>query len=123
MNYISQYLEEGMQIFRLLDQTAVERMLDLLLDVRRQKGRIFFLGVGGGAGHASHAVNDFRKIAGIECYAPTDNARNLPPALTMTAGILRIATGCREAGCATRMRCLSSRSAEGTPSGISARIW
>jgi D-sedoheptulose 7-phosphate isomerase len=77
MNYISQYLEEGMQIFRSLDQTAVERMLDLLLDVRRQKGRIFFLGVGGGAGHASHAVNDFGKIAGIECYAPTDNVSEL----------------------------------------------
>ena len=77
MNYISQYLEEGMKIFRLLDQAAVERMLDLLLDVRRQKGRIFFLGVGGGAGHASHAVNDFRKIAGIECYAPTDNVSEL----------------------------------------------
>jgi D-sedoheptulose 7-phosphate isomerase len=77
MNYISQYLEEGIQILRLIDQKAVEGMLDRLLDVRRQKGRIFFLGVGGGAGHASHAVNDFRKIAGIECYAPTDNVSEL----------------------------------------------
>jgi D-sedoheptulose 7-phosphate isomerase len=77
MNYISQYVEESIQIFRLIDQKAVERMLDLLLDVRRQRGRIFFLGVGGGAGHASHAVNDFRKIAGIECYAPTDNVSEL----------------------------------------------
>lgn len=77
MNYISQYLEENIQILHLIDHQAVERMLDLLLDVRRQKGRIFFLGVGGGAGHASHAVNDFRKIAGIECYAPTDNVSEL----------------------------------------------
>src|ERR1700680_1295380 len=77
MNYISQYLEEGIQVFRLLDQKAIERTLNLLLDVPRQKGRIFFLGVGGGAGHASHAVNDFRKIAGIECYAPTDNVSEL----------------------------------------------
>jgi len=77
MNYISQYFEESIQIFRLIDQNAVEQMLDLVLEVRRQKGRIFFLGVGGGAGHASHAVNDFRKIAGIECYAPTDNVSEL----------------------------------------------
>ncbi|HWY57336.1 MAG TPA: SIS domain-containing protein [Terriglobales bacterium] len=77
MNYISQYLEESIQIVRLMDEKAVERMLDLLLEVRRQKGRIFFLGVGGGAGHASHAVNDFRKIARIECYAPTDNVSEL----------------------------------------------
>jgi D-sedoheptulose 7-phosphate isomerase len=77
MNYISQYLEEAIQIFRLIDQKSIERMLDLLFEVRRQKGRVFFLGVGGGAGHASHAVNDFRKIAGIECYAPTDNVSEL----------------------------------------------
>src|SRR6201999_3409202 len=55
----------------------MDRMIDLLLEVRAGKGRVFFLGVGGGAGHASHAVNDFRKIAGIECYAPTDNVSEL----------------------------------------------
>lgn len=77
MNYTSQYFEEAIQIFRLIDQESIESMLDLLFEVRRQKGRIFFLGVGGGAGHASHAVNDFRKIAGIECYAPTDNVSEL----------------------------------------------
>src|ERR1700680_4052208 len=77
MNYISQYLEEGIQVFRLLDQKAIERTLNLLLDVPRQKGRIFFLGVGGNAANCSHAVNDFRKIAGIECYAPTDNVAEL----------------------------------------------
>jgi D-sedoheptulose 7-phosphate isomerase len=77
MNYTSQYLQEAIEISRLIDQKSIERMLDLLFEVRRQKGRIFFLGVGGGAGHASHAVNDFRKIAGIECYAPTDNVSEL----------------------------------------------
>jgi D-sedoheptulose 7-phosphate isomerase len=66
-----------MQILRQLDQQSIESVLDLLLQVRREEGRIFFLGVGGGAGHASHAVNDFRKIAAIEAYAPTDNVSEL----------------------------------------------
>ncbi|MCU1297135.1 MAG: hypothetical protein JWO91_1413 [Acidobacteriaceae bacterium] len=77
MRCIAEYFEEATQIIRMLDHSQIERILELLLDVRRQKGRIFFLGVGGGAGHASHAVNDFRKIAGIECYAPTDNVSEL----------------------------------------------
>jgi D-sedoheptulose 7-phosphate isomerase len=77
MNYIRQYVDEAGEILRLLDQDHIEQLLDLLLQVRRREGRIFFLGVGGGAGHASHAVNDFRKIAGIEAYAPTDNVSEL----------------------------------------------
>lgn len=77
MDYISQYLEEVAVIVSLIDHDSVERMLNVLVDVQRHEGRIFFLGVGGGAGHASHAVNDFRKIAGIECYAPTDNVSEL----------------------------------------------
>jgi D-sedoheptulose 7-phosphate isomerase len=77
LNYTSQYFEESIQILRLLDQETVERAVELLLKVRQESGRIFFLGVGGGAGHASHAVNDFRKIAGIESYAPTDNVSEL----------------------------------------------
>src|SRR5258708_30726313 len=77
MNYISQYIDEAIQIVHQLDHAQVERILEVLLEVRRQKGRVFFLGVGGGAGHASHAVNDFRKIAGIECYTPTDNVSEL----------------------------------------------
>src|SRR5205814_5403540 len=77
MNYACQYFEEAIRILRQLDQEKIEQMLDLLLEVRHRGGRIFFLGVGGGAGHASHAVNDFRKIAGIESYAPTDNASEL----------------------------------------------
>jgi D-sedoheptulose 7-phosphate isomerase len=77
MNYTSQYFEEAIRILRQLDRDKIEQMLDLLLQVRHRGGRIFFLGVGGGAGHASHAVNDFRKIAGIESYTPTDNASEL----------------------------------------------
>lgn len=77
MNYTAQYFEEAIQVLRQIDQDTIERSLDLLLQVREQGGRIFFLGVGGGAGHASHAVNDFRKIAGIESYAPTDNVSEL----------------------------------------------
>src|SRR5450631_1413332 len=77
MNYTSQYFEECIQILRQIDQPMIERTVGLLLQVREEGGRIFFLGVGGGAGHASHAVNDFRKIAGIEAYTPTDNVSEL----------------------------------------------
>ncbi len=77
MNYTCQYFEEAIRILQQLDQHKIEQMLDLLLEVRQRGGRVFFLGVGGGAGHASHAVNDFRKIASIESYTPTDNASEL----------------------------------------------
>src|SRR5260370_19699471 len=77
MNYTAQYLRESIQITQQLDTQAIERLLGLLVQVRTECGRIFFLGVGGGGGHASHAVNDFRKIAGVECYAPTDNVSEL----------------------------------------------
>lgn len=71
------YLSEVSRIASLLDHSAIERMVALLVETRDQRGRVFFLGVGGGAAHASHAVTDFRKIAGIESYAPTDNAAEL----------------------------------------------
>jgi D-sedoheptulose 7-phosphate isomerase len=77
MPYTLKYIEESIQILRQLDHTTIDRVLAHLVDVRTRGGRVFFLGVGGGAGHASHAVNDFRKIAGIECYAPTDNVSEL----------------------------------------------
>ena len=77
MDYTAQYLDEAMQILQQLDQAAIEQMVDLLAATRQKKGRLFFLGVGGGAGHASHAVNDFRKIAEIEAYTPTDNVSEL----------------------------------------------
>jgi D-sedoheptulose 7-phosphate isomerase len=76
-DYTAAYLAEVRELAAQLDPAVIDRMLDLLLDIRTQGGRLFFLGVGGGAGHASHAVNDFRKIARIECYAPTDNVSEL----------------------------------------------
>jgi D-sedoheptulose 7-phosphate isomerase len=75
--YVKTYLEELHRIAEGLDTAALERMIDELVDLRRRDGRLFFLGVGGGAGNAAHAVNDFRKIAGIESYAPTDNVSEL----------------------------------------------
>ena len=77
MNYIRRYLDEVQEIAALIDCESIERVIELLCETRRREGRVFFLGVGGGAGHASHAVNDFRKIAGIECYAPSDNVSEL----------------------------------------------
>jgi D-sedoheptulose 7-phosphate isomerase len=77
MSYTAQYFEEATKILSLLDQSAVERTADLLLELRDRPGRLFLLGVGGGAGHASHAVCDFRKIAQIEAYAPSDNVSEL----------------------------------------------
>lgn len=77
MSYTADYLAEATQIISQLDVAAIEKMLSLLVALRERQGRLFFLGVGGGAGHASHAVNDFRKIAGIEAYTPTDNVSEL----------------------------------------------
>ncbi len=77
MSYTAQYFEEATKILSLLDQSAVEHTADLLLELRERSGRLFLLGVGGGAGHASHAVCDFRKIAQIEAYAPSDNVSEL----------------------------------------------
>ncbi|MGD0354787.1 MAG: SIS domain-containing protein [Dehalococcoidia bacterium] len=76
-DYIDKYVSEVTEITKLIDKTAVRNMVDIILEVKKSNGRIFMLGVGGGAGNASHAVNDFRKIAGIESYAPTDNVSEL----------------------------------------------
>ena len=77
MSYTAQYLNEVVQIAKLLHQADIDKMIDMLVNIRDKAGRIFFLGVGGGAANACHAVNDFRKISGIECYAPTDNVSEL----------------------------------------------
>ncbi len=77
MSYAKQHLTEAIEIINKLDVNAVEKMADLLADVKEAGGRIFFLGVGGSAGNCGHAVNDFRKIVGIESYAPTDNVSEL----------------------------------------------
>jgi D-sedoheptulose 7-phosphate isomerase len=77
MSYVDLYLQEVHRITSGLDKEAIERMLEQLVALRNEGGRLFFLGLGGGAGNATHAVNDFRKIAGIESYAPTDNVSEL----------------------------------------------
>lgn len=77
MNFINQFITEANQILADLDKTQIEKAVDLLVQVRANEGRLFILGVGGSAANASHAVNDFRKIVGIEAYAPTDNVSEL----------------------------------------------
>lgn len=77
MTFTEQYLSEATQIIAQLDRAAIERMVALLAETRARGGRLFVLGVGGSAANASHAVNDFRKIVGIEAYAPTDNVSEL----------------------------------------------
>ena len=77
MNYAQHHLDEASRILSQLDVAVIERMAILLADLRARGGRLFFLGVGGGASNCSHAVNDFRKLAGIEAYAPTDNVSEL----------------------------------------------
>jgi D-sedoheptulose 7-phosphate isomerase len=77
MSYARQHLAEAARIIATIDADAIERMADALAEVRSRGGRLFFLGVGGSAGNCSHAVNDFRKLAGFEAYAPTDNVSEL----------------------------------------------
>lgn len=77
MSYVDVYIDELYRVIRGMDKAAIEKMVQLLVDLRGTNGRLFFLGVGGGAGNAGHAVNDFRKICGIESYAPTDNVSEL----------------------------------------------
>ncbi|MDR3425659.1 MAG: SIS domain-containing protein [Alphaproteobacteria bacterium] len=75
--YTRIFLQEAALIIGKIDQEQVDRMISILAKAREEGGRLFILGVGGSAGNASHAVNDFRKIAGIEAYAPTDNVSEL----------------------------------------------
>jgi len=77
MTYAKQHLAEAVSIINQIEIQAVEKVADLLAELKLQAGRLFFLGVGGSAGNCSHAVNDFRKIVGIEYYAPTDNVSEL----------------------------------------------
>ena len=77
MDHIDRYLDEVCEIAARIDRAAVDWMIELLAEVRADGGRLFLLGVGGSAGNASHAVNDFRKIAAMEAYTPTDNVSEL----------------------------------------------
>ena len=85
MTFTQQFLDEAGQILKKIDTQAVDRLVALLATTRAAGGRLFILGVGGSAGNASHAVNDFRKIVGIEAYAPTD----FPPPRPGTASFDR----------------------------------
>jgi D-sedoheptulose 7-phosphate isomerase len=77
MSYTEQYLDEVKQIADRIDTAGIEKIIQVLQTVRKDKGRLFFIGVGGSAGNASHAVNDFRKLAGFEAYSPVDNVSEL----------------------------------------------
>jgi D-sedoheptulose 7-phosphate isomerase len=77
MSYSKEHLDESIEITKAIDPEIVEKIVDLLCDVKSTGGRLFVLGVGGSAANAGHAVNDFRKLAGIETYAPTDNVAEL----------------------------------------------
>ena len=77
MNYIKDYLDEVKKVVDSIIQNDIQRIVESLVDLRSGGGRVFFLGVGGGAANASHTVNDFRKICGIEAYTPTDNVSEL----------------------------------------------
>jgi D-sedoheptulose 7-phosphate isomerase len=77
MNFTQQHLQETVAIVQQLDVAAIEKIVTVLAQIKASAGRIFFLGVGGSAGNCSHAVNDFRKLLGIECYTPTDNVSEL----------------------------------------------
>ena len=77
MNYIEQYFNDAKTILERIDQDAVNKMIELLVDVRESGGRLFFLGVGGSAANCSHAVNDFRKLMDMETYTPADNVAEL----------------------------------------------
>lgn len=77
MTFTEEYLKESVEVLRALDAAVVDRLAELLAATRTRGGRVFVLGVGGSAANASHAVNDLRKLAGIEAYAPTDNVGEL----------------------------------------------
>jgi D-sedoheptulose 7-phosphate isomerase len=77
MSHTKEYIQDAMRILTQLDHQAIDRLVHLVAEVKQRGGRVFFLGVGGSAANAGHAVNDFRKIVGIEAYAPTDNVSEL----------------------------------------------
>lgn len=100
MSHIEQYFQEAISILNTIEKDEVEKMITLLLQIREQKGRVFFIGVGGGAGNCSHAVCDFHKIAGIEAYTPVDNVSELT-ARTNDEGWHTVFSGWLE-GCALK---------------------
>src|SRR5271170_1454838 len=98
MQFIKQFLTEANQIIDQLDIFQIEKCVDILFNTRNDNGRLFILGVGGSAANASHAVNDFRKIVGIEAYAPTDNVSELTARAMTRVGLLFLWRGYESAG-------------------------
>ena len=77
MEYAKRYFQEVIKIADSINIDTIEKIIDILLDLKNSRGRLFFIGVGGSAANCTHAVNDFRKIGGIECYTPNDNVAEL----------------------------------------------
>lgn len=77
LEFVNQFLEEVREVTRRLSPETIEALCEELVELRDRRGRLFVIGVGGSAGNCSHAVNDFRKLCGIEAYAPTDNVSEL----------------------------------------------
>ena len=77
MSFVDQYISDAVQILKTLDKGQIDKMIEILVSLRQKRGRLFFIGVGGSAANCSHAVNDFRKLVGIEAYSPVDNVAEL----------------------------------------------
>ena len=105
MTFTSGYMRDVKQIAESIDLTLIDKMIDIVAKVKSQRGRLFILGIGGGASNASHAVNDFRKLTGIEAYAPTDNVSELT-ARTNDEGFDTIFEGFLEVSRLTSNDCL-----------------
>ncbi len=99
-NFAQQFLAEAKDVIDHFDIASIENAASLLAETRAHGGRLFILGVGGGAANASHAVNDFRKIAGIEAYAPTDNVSELTARVNDEGWVRCLRLGCESAACA-----------------------
>ena len=112
MSYSEEHLQETAEVLSKIDAALCEKAVELLATVRARGGRLFILGVGGSAANASHAVNDFRKIAGMECYAPTDNVSELTARTNDEDGLPFSPNGLKEADSVKKMRFLFSRWAE-----------
>ena len=77
MTFTSEFIHESLKIIEKIDQNSIDQVINIISETRDKNGRIFFIGAGGSAANASHAVNDFRKLANIECYSPTDTVAEL----------------------------------------------
>lgn len=122
-DFTKTYYEEAIAIAQQIDQAQVDRMIDILVGVRAGNGRLFILGVGGGGGHASRAVSDFRKICGIEAYAPSDNVSELTARVNDDGWDTAYANWLQVSRIGSRTPCWSFRRAAAMPRRTSPRTW